>query len=154
MSTRLSLPDGATLRAEAETIDCTSMFPTMEPDPAWSFTDSAGHVHTHSSNSFTWVYEGEEFWTDEFGEEYEGTGHYECNACAAEVRPRQRTKDGGMTRQVISGPRHYSLELADGTVEDLTEAQYLEIINGLRAEQRRKEDERGGIEPSTTSLAA
>lgn len=146
----VTFPPGAILHAERDTIDVTSLGGSSIPDPNWSFTDPAGHVHTHASETFGWVYEDEEFYFDADGEEYNGDGHYECTACGAEVPPPgTKISAPAGVREYMAGLVNYRIELADGTTQRLTEKEANAYYAALRAEQEREELDRPWWRPAT-----
>jgi hypothetical protein len=64
-------------------IDVTS---GSEPDPAWSFTDAAGHTHTWATRGETWeVYEDSPA-TDE----YPAVSWPRCKVCHKRIQPQER----------------------------------------------------------------
>lgn len=51
-----------------------------EPDPDWSYTDPAGHVHRYGRETTRYVVD------DAGGDEYPARGHHECLQCGARVK--------------------------------------------------------------------
>jgi hypothetical protein len=65
-------------------IPWSSNLPTVDPD--WEFTDSAGHVHTATSD--TMVYEqGEQGWCGQCGDYHADFGNW-CAQCGEELHPK------------------------------------------------------------------
>jgi hypothetical protein len=112
------------------------------PDPLWSFTDAAGHVHRwhvggepvtigmaydpllpYETPTLVWVKDGEEWWEDD--DEPHPVGHLECAQCGDHVTPRYTTDS---SRHFIPGLRHF---LIDGV--EVTED---EFRKRLEAEQK------------------
>lgn len=110
-------------------IDVTSMGGSYEPDPGWSYADPQGHVHTHISDSWEWVFDGPEFYFDVDGEEWNGDGHYECLHCRALVEPKYQYKPPSSFREVMPGMCSYWIELAGGEHIDITEEEYAHCVN-------------------------
>jgi hypothetical protein len=69
---------------EVERVDCT---PTMEPDPAWRFTDKAGHAHRWTDEEhLTFEVRYGEPYIDADGEEY-SESWWACKQCGEVIRP-------------------------------------------------------------------
>lgn len=87
------------------------------------------------------MFEGEECWFDEDGEEYPGEGHYECRGCAAEV-PEPGTKvaaPAGM-KQYMHGMTRYYIQREDDIRDEITEAEYKAIVHDLRAKHAERSE--------------
>jgi hypothetical protein len=75
-------------------IDVTSVLPYA--DPAWRFTDAAGHEHYRAENDYPtlrFVLDSSKRWwcADCHEEHIEEHGHYECAQCGETVVPGEKT---------------------------------------------------------------
>lgn len=69
--------------------------PTVEFDPDWRFTDTAGHAHSRESGKFPslgWIVD-RIYWCETCREDH-NEGHYECKWCGEEIEPGTRTRPG------------------------------------------------------------
>lgn len=79
---------GYTLDLSTEVTDVTNYGPRR--DPAWTFTDAAGHAHTWESGTWHEVQDDPDepaFAYDVDGEEYNASAHIECKTCGDHLRP-------------------------------------------------------------------
>jgi hypothetical protein len=83
------------LSVEVEQIDVRTMTEATEADPAWSFTDAAGHFHAWSKDSTLPTLRS---WRDESSycemcrDEHEGELQWACMICLTVVKPGTRVR--------------------------------------------------------------
>jgi hypothetical protein len=82
------------LSVEVEQIDVRTMSKATEADPAWSFTDAAGHFHAWSKDSTlptlrSWA---ESSYCETCQEEHERELQWVCTICVATVKPGTRVR--------------------------------------------------------------
>lgn len=120
--------EGHTLEVTTDWIDVT---PVQEPDPGWTETDAAGHVHTYDDTAdggpyptLTWkrktVFCGE-------CQEDEDLGHLVCKQCGERVTPGFRAG----TPKKIPGLSTYLLDgapVSKTTAEDFMAARLAELL--------------------------
>lgn len=77
-----------------------------ELDKSWHIFDDAGHGHFVTNDgkppTLKWVHEP----CDMHDDDCDGEGHWECNLCGEEVRPRFRWVD---KQEMIPGPTHFTV---------------------------------------------
>ncbi len=124
MST-MQLAGGWVIRAEVDMIDITSFSP--KPDKTWRYPDSHFHAHYYDEAgpdhypTLIWVVD-EEDWMDEDGEEYPGTGHYECKRCGDHVDPAMLP--ASTFHEYAPGMMHITVTAPDETQFPLTPEQF------------------------------
>lgn len=104
-STMFVTPD-MQLAMDVAMIETTSHLGHTEVDPAWTFTDAAGHEHDASLESLTWALDDPEdppVWFDGDGFEHENPSHYECCTCGERVEPATRYVPPSVMRTFIPG---------------------------------------------------
>lgn len=103
---------GYTLTFARETVDVSTRG-HHELDPAWSYTDPAGHVHI-AIDSLEWIVTGT-YWCEECRDEHEA-GEYRCRLCGAVVEPRWVWKDTAGIAQYAPGLLLVTLTTEDGRI--------------------------------------
>lgn len=111
-----------TIRMTTEQLEVTSMLPT--PDPDWRWTDSHGHEHRWTMQTFVWIRD-EPDWMDVDGEEYPGEGHYACPLCGDHVTPGMRGPS--VYREYMPGLTEIIVTFPDGTAMAITPEQFEQI---------------------------
>lgn len=83
------------LSVEVEQIDVRTISKATEADPAWSFTDAAGHFHAWSKDSTLPTLRSqldESYYCGQCRDEHEGELQWVCMICAAVVKPGTRVR--------------------------------------------------------------
>lgn len=127
---------GLTISVQNTPIAYTSISP--RPDPAWTATDSNGHVHQWEPRTFQWV-QIEPDWIDADGEEHNGDGYQRCIICGEVVTPGLIGPSPFV--EYVPGPTEVTVTFSDGTISHPTMEQ-VEAVRPLLTEERWEEAER------------
>jgi hypothetical protein len=106
-----------TVEIRTEFIDVTSNLP--QPDPAWTFTDTAGHAHAYAADGAdhypTLISKyGEVEWCNECEDTHADYLGMFCRQCDEKIRPGTRTVFG---RQYIRGRQEALIDGEPATIE-------------------------------------
>lgn len=125
---RRRFPNGIkSISSHAERIEVTSMGGSEERDLTWSVIDDHGHFHSWDEVTWKWVLDGEEFFFDADGEEYNGPGSYRCVRCDDVVVPGTVYVPPSGRREFLHVRTVYEAAFVDGRVEEISGERYAEL---------------------------